>query len=51
VVGTRLIHSEEFTGVLAPVVTKLLHEKTKLGFEAMNAAMKNRVEAKAHRPV
>jgi hypothetical protein len=51
VAGTRLIHSEEFTGVLAPVVAKLLHEKTKLGFEAMNAAMKNRVEAKAHRPV
>ena len=51
VAGTRLVHSEEFTGVLAPVVTKLLHEKTKLGFEAMNAAMKSRVEAKAHHPV
>ena len=49
--GTRLVHSEEFTGILVPVLVRLLGQKTRLGFEAMNVAMKDRVEAKAHRPV
>ncbi len=44
--GTRLIHSEEFTGILVPVFAKVLDERTKFGFEAMNAAMKERVEAR-----
>jgi len=43
--GTTLVHSEEFTGVLAPMMMKLLDEKTRSGFEAMNVAMKERVEA------
>jgi len=43
--GTTLVHSEEFTGVLVPMLMKLLDEKTRSGFEAMNVAMKVRVEA------
>lgn len=43
---TNLVHSEEFTGVLVPMLSKMLDEKTKSGFEAMNAAMKKRVEAR-----
>jgi hypothetical protein len=45
------VHSEEFTGILAPVVTRFLDKKTRLGFEAMNLALRNRVEARVHRPV
>jgi hypothetical protein len=43
--GTTLVHSEEFSGVLVPMLMKLLDEKTRSGFEAMNVAMKERVEA------
>lgn len=43
---TTLVHSEEFTGVLAPILMKVLDEKTRNGFEAMNTAMKERVEAR-----
>lgn len=42
--GTLLVHSEEFTGVLVPMLAKSLDQKTRAGFEAMNAAMKERVE-------
>ena len=45
-VTTNLVHSEEFTGVLAPMLTKMLDQKTRSGFEAMNEAMKKRVEAR-----
>ena len=43
---TTVVHSEEFTGILAPILTKMLDKKTRNGFEAMNAAMKERVEAR-----
>ena len=45
--GTTLVHSEESTGILAPMLMKMLEEKTRGGFEAMNAALKERVEANA----
>ena len=47
--GTRLVHSEEFTGVLVPVLAKFLDQKTRAGFEAMNVAMKERVEERTSR--
>jgi hypothetical protein len=43
--GTLLRHSEEFTGVLVPVLKKSLDTKTLAGFEAMNRALRSRVEA------
>jgi hypothetical protein len=43
---TSLVHSEEFTGILAPMLTRVLDQRTRSGFEAMNAAMKERVEAR-----
>ena len=49
--GTRLVHSEEFTGVLVPVLAKSLDQKTRAGFESMNVAMKERIEEKAPRVV
>lgn len=49
--GTRLVHSEEFTGVLVPVLAKFLDQKTRAGFEAMNVAMKERIEERAPRMV
>ncbi|MEO1059895.1 MAG: SRPBCC domain-containing protein [Actinomycetota bacterium] len=42
--GTRLVHSERFTGVLVPVLWRSLESSTRAGFEAMNAALKSRVE-------
>lgn len=38
-------HSEDFSGILVPVLWKMLDTKTRAGFEAMNAALKDRVEA------
>lgn len=49
--GTRFIQSEEFTGVLVPVLAKTLDQKTRAGFEAMNVAIKTRVEARTSRMV
>lgn len=43
---TRLVHSEEFTGVLVPVLARMLDGNTLAGFEAMNEALKNRAESK-----
>ncbi|MGB7860061.1 MAG: SRPBCC domain-containing protein [Acidimicrobiia bacterium] len=43
--GTTMIHSEEFTGVLVPVLERMLDGQTKSGFLAMNDAIKERVEA------
>jgi hypothetical protein len=43
--GTRVVHSEEFSGVLVPLLWNSLDRKTRGGFEAMNVAMKERVEA------
>ena len=42
---TRLTHAERFSGVFAPLVWRLTGEATERGFEAMNAALKRRVEA------
>ncbi|MGL4581657.1 MAG: SRPBCC family protein [Flavobacterium sp.] len=39
------IHSEEFKGILVPLLKKKLNTDTRLGFEAMNNALKNRVES------
>ncbi|MFT4980242.1 MAG: hypothetical protein ACI9UR_000071 [Bacteroidia bacterium] len=41
---TEFIHGEIFSGVLVALVMSLIGEKTKAGFEAMNTALKNRVE-------
>ncbi|RLD18626.1 MAG: SRPBCC domain-containing protein [Bacteroidetes bacterium] len=42
----KLIHGENFTGVLSWLIMKLIGEKTLAGFERMNTALKIRVEAK-----
>jgi hypothetical protein len=41
---TRLVHREEFRGLLVPVLLKSLDSSTRRGFEAMNTALKARVE-------
>lgn len=43
--GTLLVHAERFRGILVPFLRKMLNTKTKDGFEQMNAALKQRVEA------
>lgn len=43
--GTRLIHTEHFSGVLVPFMKRSLDTHTRAGFEAMNTALKERVEA------
>lgn len=43
--GTRLIHTEHFTGLLVPFMKESLDTKTVAGFEAMNSALKVRAEA------
>ena len=42
--GTRFLHEESFSGLLIPLFPKSFFEKTKKGFEAMNLAIKRRVE-------
>ncbi|GAO42972.1 SRPBCC domain-containing protein [Flavihumibacter petaseus] len=41
---TTFIHSETFNGLLVPLFRASLLKKTKPGFEAMNTALKQRVE-------
>jgi hypothetical protein len=43
--GSLLTHSEEFTGVLVPLLRRFLDTKTRAGFEMMNEALRARVEA------
>ncbi|MEA2011410.1 MAG: SRPBCC domain-containing protein [Actinomycetota bacterium] len=43
--STRFTQREEFSGILVPILWKMLDTKTRAGFEAMNAALKDRVEA------
>jgi hypothetical protein len=43
--GTRFVQREEFRGILVPMVLKMVGESTRNGFDAMNAALKRRVEA------
>ena len=44
-VGTRLVHSETFRGVLVPVLWRSLETGTRAGFEQMNEALKDRAES------
>lgn len=43
--GTRLVHSEHFTGLLVPMLKKSLDTTTIAGFRAMNTSLKARAEA------
>lgn len=45
--GTHLIHGERFQGLLVRPLKRSLETKTLAGFEAMNLALKDRVEAAA----
>ena len=42
----RFLHSERFSGILAPVIMAFIEDSTRKGFEAMNQALKERAEAK-----
>jgi hypothetical protein len=42
---TRLIHREVFSGLLVPLLWRKLDIQTRQGFEAMNHALKKRVES------
>ena len=42
---TKLIHGEKFSGLLVPLVGKML-DKTKKGFQLMNESIKNECERK-----
>lgn len=42
--GTRFIHQEHFRGILVPVLWRKLDSETRAGFQAMNRALKARVE-------
>ncbi len=48
--GTRFIHMENFRGILVPLLWKKLDSETRAGFEAMNQALKERVEGGGHTP-
>lgn len=41
---TLLTHGEHFSGLLSGVLMKMIGEDTRMGFEAMNQALKARVE-------
>ena len=43
--GSRLVQEERFTGLLVPLFAKNLRRGTLPGFERMNEALKERVEA------
>ncbi len=43
--GTKFIQREEFTGILAGLLIKMIGKATREGFEAMNHALKDRAEA------
>jgi len=42
---TRLIHGEQFSGILSKVILSLIKEKTIAGFEQMNKALKEKAES------
>jgi hypothetical protein len=44
--GTRLVHSEHFNGALVRLMRKMVDNGTRQGFEEMNAALKERAEAR-----
>lgn len=41
---TRFIHRERFTGILVPLLSRMLDGATRRGFEAMNEALRKRAE-------
>ena len=41
---SKFIHKEEFSGILVPLIWKLLNTKTREGFELMNQAIKEQAE-------
>ncbi len=41
----RFVHAETFRGLLVPLVARTLRTTTRHGFEAMNRALKTRVES------
>lgn len=41
---TQLIHGENFSGLLAPMIFNMVKDETRGGFEAMNEALKQRIE-------
>lgn len=43
--GTKFIQREEFTGILAGLLIRMIGAATREGFEAMNYALKDRAEA------
>ena len=47
--AVRFIHGERFRGLLVPFLRRTLDTTTRRGFEAMNAALKARVEAAPER--
>jgi hypothetical protein len=47
--GTRLVQEERFTGLLVPFLARSLRRGTLPGFELMNEALKQRVEARTAR--
>jgi hypothetical protein len=44
---TRFTHGERFTGLLVPLLRRTLERGTRQGFEAMNRALKTRVESQS----
>jgi hypothetical protein len=42
---TRFMHWEQFSGLLAPFLKKMINHSVKEGFEQMNAALKRRAES------
>ncbi len=44
---TRFVHTEQFRGLLVRPLLRSFEEPTRAGFEAMNEALKARVEAQA----
>jgi hypothetical protein len=47
---TRLTQHEEFRGLLAPLVLKMIAKPTLASFHQMNQALRTRVEQPAHTP-
>jgi hypothetical protein len=43
----RFVQRERFTGVLAPLILRMVGESTQRGFQEMNQALKERAEAAA----
>ena len=46
--GSKLIHKEEFSGILVPLIWKKLEPKTREGFELMNRSIKELAENESY---